>query len=473
MLLLVAVLASARPNPGTIAVDRNAVYWIENDAIGRRLMSVAKTGGLIKTLGAVNGEHLIADGERLFFIDSSGLESLRPGGIAHRIASGEGAVDLFVHGPWIYWRNAFGQLRRAARADGLAQTVREGFAGRFAVDDDGVYPLEWFASAHLLIGDAIFYAVRGVPAHRRGLIPSSGSIWRRPKSGGEPVVLADHQNAPAGDMISVGDHLYWVNTGDRLLVRMSAPGGTVESIARAIRFAVDASGVYAVTPDGDIVTFALDDRPAPGPAAPRAGDRGRIRRGRPASSAWPTSRAAREPGTAGGASRGTERAARRRRLRAGEGQPGAAERRQLLIAQPVYSTGRPAHSCSVNLVPRQNRSERSRWQRAESRRKGPTQRARAPEGTGSVRYRGNRGGTPVLAEGVDGMATAERDPSPGHRALAMDYYATRSTVGAAYRAGAARRPKSICSRRTLATGGRLLHKPAMRAVVVVIGDIVA
>ena len=291
MLLLVAVLASARPSPGPIAVDRDAVYWIEDDGgLGRRLMSVAKTGGSIRTLGDVGGAELIADGERLFFIDAGGVKSLRPGGIPHPIASGEGGADLFVHGAWIYWRNAFGQLRRAARKGGFAETVRENFAGRFAVDDEGIYPLEGLASAHCLAQDAIFYAVRGVRVYKRGLLPFSGTIRRRSKLGGEPVVLADHQNLPAGDMIRFGDFLYWVNTGDQMLVRLRADGGEVEPIARAVRFAIDASGIYATTPEGDIVTYALNDRPAAVPAIRRAGERGHIRRARAASCASPAGR---------------------------------------------------------------------------------------------------------------------------------------------------------------------------------------
>jgi hypothetical protein len=91
-----------------------------------------------------------------------------------------------------------------------------------------------------------------------------------------------------------------------------------------------------------------------------------------------------------------------------------------------------------------------------------------------VRYPWQSRSKPLLAERVDGMATAERDPSPGPSS-ARDGLLRHALVPMVQPTEPGQRdgPRSICSRRTLAAGGRLLAKPEMRAVVVVIVDIIA
>jgi hypothetical protein len=293
MLLLVAVLASARPSPTAIAVDATQVYWIESDGgTGSRLMSVPKTGGTVTNVGKAGGDVLLTDGERLFFVDPAGIESIRPGGITHALASGEGARGLVIRDRWIYWLNAFGELRRVARAGGIAETVRSGllYGSVVAIDDDTVYGVSHPVSNLIAYGDSVFYTIVGIRRYRRGIQPNSGMVLRMPKGGGEPIVLAAEQNLPGGDLVRFADYVYWTNTGDTMLMRVAVTGGAVGSITRAVRFTIDTSGIYATTPEGDVVRVALDGRRAVAPAARRAGERGRMHRARAASCAWPAGR---------------------------------------------------------------------------------------------------------------------------------------------------------------------------------------
>jgi hypothetical protein len=170
-----------------LEADESTLYWVDSQD---RLLAVAKTGGAVRQLAALEpaASHAIAVGrdavyvaaqERLLRVSKGGRE-------VHPVYTGEESID------------------------------------DVAVDDDTIYFIYWSGSS---------------PRYRQ--------IRAISKSGGPARVLAREQREPF-DLIAHGDHVYWLT--DRMapsVSRVAKRGGAVEAIKQVAEpVALAARGQY-------------------------------------------------------------------------------------------------------------------------------------------------------------------------------------------------------------------------------------
>ena len=196
-----AAFSPVQEDPVAVSADDTHIYWITG---GR---------GVNDPLGGVASTVMRASK------DGSGLTTLHEGGYPGALAVDETSV---------YWTDReLGQIMSVPLGGGDATVLAQGQGTELsflAIDGDSVY---WTTGASL--GGA------------------SGTVAKISKAGGEVVILASEQGAPAGLALS-GRTLVWANQGDGRVRSISTDGGAIFDIRRT-------TAPRAVAISGDTVYF--------------------------------------------------------------------------------------------------------------------------------------------------------------------------------------------------------------------------
>jgi hypothetical protein len=273
------VLAKNQHASAAVAVDRSAVYWIdEADGIVTR---VAKHGGVTMMIfsggGAAfaPGTSVAVDGTDIYWTSTVGDGKTKTSAVTRQdknggkptvvwSSPGQEAACIVVDDAAMYWV-AGGAILRAPKSGGPAAAVATGQkdADCVAVDDRNVYvtlpgsEAKQFADGAVAAvakkGGAVKTLVKGA-AHAANVQVDDASLYwvagdklmKAPKEGGAAAVLAS-AGGPIGDVAVDAAHVYFT-AADGTVARVAKEGGAVEALATAqsqpIGIALDATSVY-------------------------------------------------------------------------------------------------------------------------------------------------------------------------------------------------------------------------------------
>ena len=230
-----SAVAVDRAQPACLAVDANALYWMrlqraDAGALGGAAVRSPKGGGAPKVLAevaspgfgcvALDASHVYWASVNEFTGEGAIRAMPKAGGPAKTVAAVTGpALYIQADQENVYW--AEGAMMRAPKAGGgparpLAHPETCHYVTGTALDDQYVY-----------------FTCAGV-----GPREDSGTVWRVAKTGGAPILLADHQLHPSS-IATDSELVYWSCRGSE---RKSFSDGAV------VRLAKDAVAPSAPTP---------------------------------------------------------------------------------------------------------------------------------------------------------------------------------------------------------------------------------
>jgi hypothetical protein len=216
-----------------LAADGEHVFWISDQL----LRKIPAAGGAPIEVGAVDGETMALDATHAYLaggIRGTVTKLSKQGGSVETIVTGEKEpTSIAVDSSGVYWGN-WSSYDMAPVADGSI--------ARSAVDGSNVTPL----------AESLVY-VRGIALDADSVYFVSASdeqLYRLPKSGGTPVVIATGLYDPSGPVLDAdGIYLrtrarYDDPEGQDAIVRVSREGGDLEVLVSE-RYGIGALGVHA------------------------------------------------------------------------------------------------------------------------------------------------------------------------------------------------------------------------------------
>lgn len=277
------VLADDLPMPASLAIDGDALYWIDRSE--GAVLTMPDAGGPITVLATGASTYtpwgIAVDAAHVYWLDAEAgavRRVPRGGGETVTLATGEGALlAIAVDGGAIYWTastDAGSRLRRLSRWGGAPRTIASGGAFSAIVVD------AWFAyvaDAHVLGGANEI--VRVAKTGGAAIVLASGEdalgldgdahglYWKRFWTGdvrrgsrwmpGATTIAAD--GGGWGDLAVGGAHVWW--TTGPLLRRVAKAGGEAEIVYEASGWAnsvaIDGEAVYLAVDPGEGVGGAI------------------------------------------------------------------------------------------------------------------------------------------------------------------------------------------------------------------------
>jgi len=216
-----------------LASDGEHVFWVSD----LTLRKLPPAGGPPIDVGPVDGETMALDATHAYFaggIRGTILKLPKQGGSLETIVTGEKEpTSIAVDSSGVYWGN-WSSYDMGPVADG--SIARSGVDG----------------STVTLLAESLLY-VRGIALDAENVYFVSASdeqLYRLPKSGGTPVVIATGLYDPSGPVLDA-DGIY-VRTraraddpeGEDAIVRVSREGGD-QQVLVSERYGIDALGVHA------------------------------------------------------------------------------------------------------------------------------------------------------------------------------------------------------------------------------------
>lgn len=263
-------LAFGQLNAYAIVVDDTYAFWTTSVTAGS-ILRAPKAGGAVVTLASWQADPggLAQDATAIYWItagDGKVVTMPKTGGTPTVLASGQKASRVAVDLTHVYWTEPqFGTVMRVAKTGGTPAALVTGEAAPLgiAVDDLGVYWTNDTASAdvamiaktsgsRLVIGSGQVYpADIAVDAtHAYWTRPKGGAVAKAPKGGGPVVLLAKGQTDPSAVAVD-SSHVYWTCYGGGSVSRVSITGGPVLTLATGLTLpagiALDAAYVYWTT----------------------------------------------------------------------------------------------------------------------------------------------------------------------------------------------------------------------------------
>lgn len=306
----VTVVAKNVHASAAIAVDLNAIYWV--DEIGGEVARAPKRGGLTMTLYEAAGttfspgSSVLVDGGDVYWIADTEQGTVRQSALRHleknggkptTIASSTTSrlYGLSVDDTSVYWVSG-GVVTRAPKAGGAPSPVATGLAGAdaVAVDDSDAYVTlagtesKQFADGSLVVvpkkGGAAKVRVAGSARAANVLLDAKNVYWQAAsgvmkvgKAGSAPAALAT-PDATIDDLALDDAYVYFAThktESDGAIARVSKDGGPVEVLASGLTppggLAVDATTVYwtclgtEAKKHADAVVLKRDKPSAPSP----------------------------------------------------------------------------------------------------------------------------------------------------------------------------------------------------------------
>jgi hypothetical protein len=234
-----------------LAADGEHVFWVSDQT----LRKLPPAGGTPVEVGMVDGETMALDATHAYFaggIRGSITKLSKQGGSIETIVTGEKEpTSIAVDSSGVYWAN-WSSYDMGPVADGSI--------ARSALDGSGVTPLaeslEYVRGIALDADDVYFVGA------------SDEQLYRFPKAGGTPVVIATGLYDPSGPVLDA-DGIYLRTRarpddpdGQDAIVRASREGGDLEVLVSE-RYGIGGIGVHAgyvyYTRSGG---FASCDRPS-------------------------------------------------------------------------------------------------------------------------------------------------------------------------------------------------------------------